>query len=119
MRRKIFGMDLFDVIIHVAVTGMVAGMAGQSNPGPDGDVLALAVVAGSLILLAWRRRRASRAGPAPEERSARLEELEDRVADLEAGQVRMVELEERMDFAERLLARNREMEKLTGPADER
>jgi hypothetical protein len=35
----------------------------------------------------------------------RVEELESRVAELEQGQMRMQELEERLDFAERLLAR--------------
>lgn len=41
-----------------------------------------------------------------------VEELRDRVRDLEAGQGRYAELEERLDFAERLLAQRREVEQL-------
>lgn len=39
-------------------------------------------------------------------------ELETRVADLEANGERMAELEERLDFAERLLAQQRDVERL-------
>jgi hypothetical protein len=38
----------------------------------------------------------------------RVAELEDRVRDLESLQNRMIELEERVDFTERLLARQHE-----------
>lgn len=41
-----------------------------------------------------------------------VEELRERVRDLEAGQARYAELEERLDFAERLLAQRREVEQL-------
>jgi hypothetical protein len=41
-----------------------------------------------------------------------VEELRERVRDLEAGQGRYAELEERLDFAERLLAQRREVEQL-------
>ena len=37
-----------------------------------------------------------------------LDELRERVADLETREGRMLEVEERLDFAERLLARSRE-----------
>jgi hypothetical protein len=39
------------------------------------------------------------------ELSARVDELESRIAELEQERVRTTELEERLDFAERLLAR--------------
>jgi len=42
----------------------------------------------------------------------RVQELEARVADLEAAQGRMLELEERVDFAERMLSQQREPVKL-------
>ncbi len=45
----------------------------------------------------------------------RVEELERRVGELEAGQQRVAELEERLDFAERLLARERGAQRV-GPA---
>lgn len=45
----------------------------------------------------------------------RVEELERRVGELEAGQRRVAELEERVDFAERLLAQQRDAPRV-GPA---
>ena len=45
----------------------------------------------------------------------RVEELERRVGELEAGQRRVAELEERLDFAERLLAQQRDAPRV-GPA---
>lgn len=41
-----------------------------------------------------------------------VEDLRERVRELEAAQPRMAELEERLDFAERLLAQRRESEQL-------
>jgi hypothetical protein len=41
-----------------------------------------------------------------------VEDLRERVRDLEAGQSRYAELEERLDFAERLLAQRREADQL-------
>jgi hypothetical protein len=41
-----------------------------------------------------------------------VEELRERVRDLEAAQSRYTELEERLDFAERLLAQRREVDQL-------
>jgi hypothetical protein len=41
-----------------------------------------------------------------------VEDLRERVRDLEAGQSRYTELEERLDFAERLLAQRREVDQL-------
>lgn len=51
----------------------------------------------------------------PTDRAERVAELERRVGDLEAGQQRMAELEERLDFAERLLAKQRDAERLGPP----
>lgn len=45
----------------------------------------------------------------------RVAELERRVGELEAGRQRMAELEERVDFAERLLARERGAQRVGPP----
>ena len=58
------------------------------------------------------RRLSARGTPAPD--AAELEELHNRVEALEAGQRRLAEVEERLDFAERLLATQREAERLEG-----
>ena len=49
------------------------------------------------------------------EDAERLERLEGQVTELEQAQHRIAELEERVDFAERLLARQNEAERLAPP----
>jgi hypothetical protein len=46
------------------------------------------------------------------ELAGKVEELESRLADLEQERVRVAELEERLDFAERLLARHEQPREL-------
>jgi hypothetical protein len=58
------------------------------------------------------RRLGGRAGAPPAR--GELEELQARVEALESGQHRLAEVEERLDFAERLLASQREAERLQG-----
>jgi hypothetical protein len=58
-------------------------------------------------------RRLSGRGGTPPAR-AELEELHARLEALESGQHRIAEVEERLDFAERLLATQREAERLQG-----
>ncbi|HSE46855.1 MAG TPA: hypothetical protein VLA89_16170 [Gemmatimonadales bacterium] len=63
---------------------------------------------------AWARRLEGRAGRVDEETAAELAHLQDRVAELSALQARMTELEERLEFAERLMATRREADQLPG-----
>ena len=51
------------------------------------------------------------------EQQSRLEELERRIGEVEDIHSRVAELEERLDFAERLLARQREAERLAPPPE--
>jgi hypothetical protein len=51
----------------------------------------------------------------PDEAAERLELLEGKVAELEQSQRRVAELEERLDFAERLLAQQKEADRLAPP----
>lgn len=53
---------------------------------------------------------------ADEETTQRLEEVEARLQALELTQERMLELEERLDFAERLLARDKDPLRIERPA---
>lgn len=90
------------------------------DPGTLSSVQAFAAV--SLILvsvavavtaLRWVWIRTGRsAAPASQD----LEELRARVAELEADRGHLAELEERLDFAERLLARQAEIDRLAGGA---
>ncbi len=108
--RSQFGMDAFDLIVHALITFfaiIVLGPVMQLDPA-----IALGIVPiASLLLLAWRRKRGLATLPpetTAEVEAARLFDLEHRVNELEAAHDRMLELEERLDFAERLLAQRAE-----------
>jgi hypothetical protein len=107
--RSRVGLDGFDLFIHLAVTACV--FFAMAVSGAEEELFG--VLAISLIVLAIRRRVALRRSvPDQADDDARVAELEHRVAELEAGQYRMMELEERVDFAERLLTRDPESRKL-------
>ncbi len=110
---RIFGLDPIDLTVHVTVTGLVAIMLAEASGNEE--VLVAGVFALGTVVYAWRRQRALRAAPRkpPDDyERARIEDLEARVAELEESQARLLELEERMDFAERILARPVEVDRL-------
>ena len=92
---------------EVAVTGSLEGWDA---------VLLLLGAAALVIVVLWPLVRAVarriEAGAALAEGRAELEGLRERVRLLEASQPRLGELEERLDFAERLLAQQREPDRL-------
>ncbi len=119
MSRSPFGIDWIDLLIQVGITGMLMIVAdsitaASGGPGSEGPIAMVVVV--SLGVLGWRRHRAlQRRGPGTDTDPGspnRLYDLESRVADLEAAQGRVLELEERLDFTERLLAQQRETSRL-------
>lgn len=112
MTRKILGLDAFNVVVQAVVTAAVAGIAGELLFGATADAMVTGIITASVLLLAWRRNRALKQEDRAPEGSERMEELEDRVAELETAQQRVLDLEERLDFAERLLARQREPERI-------
>jgi Tfp pilus assembly protein PilO len=78
-------------------------------------LIGIAIVAGAALVLfpiarAIARRLEGRG--VSQELLQQVEELRDRVRDLEASQHRVAELEERLDFTERLLAQRRDVEQL-------
>ena len=114
--KSIFGLDGFDLGIHAAVTAILLYWVTEANSYQDGVIIGSMVAATSLILLAVRRRLALRKQGAPglgtgELAADRIFELEQRVADLESVEHRVAELEERLDFAERMLATGPERQK--------
>lgn len=118
--KSIFGLDGFDLGIHVAVTAIVLFWVTEANSYQDGVIIGSMVAASSLILLAVRRRLALRKqathGLGMSEMAAeRMFELEQRLADLESVEHRVAELEERLDFAERMLASGPERQKELAP----
>lgn len=109
-RKKWFGLDRFEVVIQILVTIPLMAAAG-SLPSQVADIAVSSVLVTSLLVLAWRRRQAL-ANPDADVEIDRVEDLEYRVADLENAQQRILELEERLDFAERLLTQQRHQEQL-------
>lgn len=106
MGSRPIGLDWFDILLHAGITFALAVMAASAMRNQEEFGIGL-VIAGSLSVLAWRRARALRSHPPVttwEIQLERVAELEDRVAELEARQARLLELEERVDFAERLLS---------------
>jgi hypothetical protein len=79
-------------------------------------VIITLVVMGSLLMMVWPLIRAFarrlEGGGAAAELQGEVETLRARVDQLEQGQARVGELEERLDFAERLLAQSREPDRL-------
>ncbi len=102
------------VVMHVLITLVAATMAGRllvsgsdlvipaESMGPLGAV-GVGVV--SFLLFEWRRRRARAGLTTGQMLAQRQAELERREADVDAVHARLAELEERLDFSERMLAR--------------
>ena len=118
--KSIFGLDGFELGIHVLVTAIVLGFTATFNRPNEALFFFSATAASSLVLLSIRRRLALRKAETRglttgEMAAERLAEMEERIAELEAGQARMAELEERLDFAERMLARQKDSERSAPP----
>jgi hypothetical protein len=116
--RRSLGLDGIDLVIHVGITAMAMVVVDTFVTGPVENAWMAVVVAGSLGVLAWRRVRGMRpTGPdTGEVQLDRIQELEHRVAELEIQQGRVLELEERLDFTERLMAQQRESTRIGGSA---
>lgn len=109
--KRIFGLDPIDLTVHATVTGLLAGVLSNAGNASNDEVIVMGVLAAGTALYAWRRQRVLRslsAAPLGDYERARIEDLEARVADLEGAHLRVLELEERLDFTERMLARGTE-----------
>jgi hypothetical protein len=110
--REWLGLDWFDLAVHAALTAVAGVIVTSLWHGEDGD-LAVAIVLGvSVVALAVRRQRGLRALGEGPFGSERLADVENRLDVLEQRLEGVAELEERLDFAERLLARQRDPARL-------
>lgn len=112
MFKKYVGLDFLDLLIHAGVTFAACVML-ASLTSPDEETGVAIGFGVSLVVLAWRRKRALALAPTTgystgEVQADRILDLEARLAELEQGQGRVLELEERLDFTERLLTQHRE-----------
>lgn len=112
--RKTVGLDGVDIVIQLGVTMFLMIMAGSSVEGPADGVLIAGVGAMSMVVLGVRRHFALKRGPhgaigevTGEILSDRLADVDARLQEVDALNFRVHELEERLDFAERLLAQSR------------
>lgn len=109
--RKWLGIGGVDLLIQAVLTICAIGIF-VDQPGTRDEVVVFGLTGLSVLVLAIRRHFALRRGELddlPGEVAARqLAELDMRVSELEAAQLRVMELEERVDFAERLLTRRPE-----------
>ena len=71
-----------------------------------------AAVGGGALLGGWAAPEAGLGKPSQAPSGEYVVELEQRVAELESAQQRMYELEERVDFAERLLSQQRSPDRI-------
>ena len=117
--KRSFGVDVFDTIVHVGITFalmvLVEAKAQQAEP-----VTATAIV--SAVLFSIRRyfalKKMRQSGELSGETTTGVHlklDTEARLQDLEALYGRVAELEERLDFAERLLAKQEEAPRLEAP----
>lgn len=113
--RRHVGLDFVDTLIHVGVTMMLMIVAVEASI-PNEEVGLSLVVAASLLVFAWRRKVAMRNLPLEttgQGTAVRLEDLEARMAEFDLTTARVAELEERLDFAERMLAQRSEPARLS------
>lgn len=109
--RRTFGLHPVDLIIHFVAGGFIVAALGDASKN---DAVAMVATAGLFALYAWRRQRALARLPAVGMTSGevRMAELETQAEELHELRTRMAELEERLDFTERMLAQVREPEQL-------
>lgn len=117
--KKAFGVDLFDTIVHVAITFLLLVVV-EAKTHESASMIALTIA--STVLFSFRRhfalRKAALAGEVSGETTTgvhRRLDQEARMQELETLYGRVAELEERVDFAERLLAHRDEPAKLEAP----
>ena len=113
--RRTFGLDGVEILIHAGVTFCLMALADMAQSSGNGEGVAI-VGAVSLVVFGIRRQWALKHLPAAttgELAAERMADLDARLHEMDQLQFRVQELEERLDFAERLLAQAREPERLS------
>ncbi len=111
--KRNFGLHPVDIAVHAFVGGFLCAGIDEAF---HTDALTLLALAGVVAAYAWRRQRAlakfEAAGMSSGE--VKLAELDAQAEEIHELRGRLAELEERVDFSERMLARQAELEKLPG-----
>lgn len=119
------GLGVGSILAHVFITFSVAVVVAQEiaqrpaitiSPGVAAAMGMTAVGVVSALLFKWRQHRAAPGLTTGQMVAARLAEVERREAEVDAVHARLAELEERLDFSERLLAQGaRERDEVRHP----
>ena len=110
--KRYFGLDLIDFVVHFFAGALIVGGLADASKNDTVGLLGTAVL---FLAYDWRRRRALAALPAGTGMSSgevKLAELDAQAEELHELRGRLAELEERLDFTERMLAKSREPEQL-------
>ena len=110
--KRAFGLDPIDFIVHFLAGGLIVGGIADAA---QNDTVALLGTGALFLAYAWRRQRAIAALPATSgmhSGEVKLAELDAQAEELHELRGRLAELEERLDFTERMLAKSREPEQL-------
>ena len=116
--KRFFGLDVFDTFVHVVISLAIMGLVAKESRQPEPPIL---LGCASLVIFAIRRKVALgglRRRPEVSGETTgvhRKVDTEGRLEDLETLYGRVAELEERLDFTERLLASKNEPAKLEAP----
>lgn len=112
--RRIFGIDVVNSVLVVAGSFAAVIFTGELTGSGEMALGALMLCIGGYGIL---RHYALKSLPEETETSGawRVADLEARLAELEGVEGRVAELEERLDFAERLLARKDDPARLEAP----
>jgi len=119
--KRFFGLDLFDTAVHVGITfAVMVLLADQARQPEPVVILGCASAVAFSIRRHFALKRLGRPGEVSGETTTgvhRQLDNEARLQELESLYGRVAELEERVDFAERLLARKDEPMKLESPKE--
>jgi hypothetical protein len=112
--KRWLGIDGFDFLVQGVLTVCAIAILG---PGLrfHADFVVPGVLGTSLAVLAWRRQMAKNRGELGSTSGSfqvSTAELDDRLAEIDSLHQRLGELEERVDFAERMLSRERQLDRL-------
>ena len=112
--KTFFGVDLFDTVVQVGITVAIMVLIAENARQPEPVVMFASL---SAVVYSVRRHFALKAlKREPEVSGAYVTgETELRLRELEQLHSRVAELEERVDFAERLLAKNAEVRAMEAP----
>jgi hypothetical protein len=112
--KRTFGLHPVDFVAHFLIGGFIVAALKEGFPN---DAISLLGVAGMFAAYAWRRQRALGAFAAEGLTSGevKLGELDAQAEELHELRTRMAELEERLDFTERLMAQQREPAQIEKP----